>query len=233
MTMNIMRWVIGDCNLSGFETLKESINRVKSLYPEMELIICHNNLKSEQLEFIKKLDTPLFDQTSRKYHKTPEKAEWLLYPPRLRLKSHEIRIDNDLILTKRHPVIDEFLSRKDMLFATIGFKKSVPKYGSYNDCVPIENGALNSGICGFPPHFRLGDEIRKFYKKFGERPYRHTNPQGILAYIIKTQKYKLISNEDIRILRCIDPLVQGAYGYHLVGVNRFKHRAWEELKWQL
>lgn len=213
----LLSWIIGNCAMSGFEVLRMSVMQAQKLYPEFDFLIRHNNLTPEQLKFIEALNVPLFDQASRTYCIEPEKCFWLLFPGRTRLAAHEIKMDNDIIFLKRHPIIDTFLQSRDMFFASSGFS-TTHCYGYYRDCVPPLGHSLNSGLYGFPPGFQAGRAMATFFRKFGLPPYKHANPQGVVAYLIKTQKnWTLISNKDIGIVR--NRFRKAKYGYHFVGIN--------------
>jgi hypothetical protein len=172
-----------------------------------------------------------------KYPIPPNKAEWLLWPARLRIYAHEIMMDNDVVLLKRHPIIDNFLKSKNSFFATEGIHP-LP-YGNYRDIFLADpklydGPPINSGFFGVPPFFDTEDFYLNFYKKFGTREYIHTNPQAVVAYMIKTHKHKVIRKNEIYVaghkqygsMAKSRKEIDKIYGIHFVGINRGFYRNW-------
>ena len=108
------------------------------------------------------IDLILIDQT--KYMETlkvlPFSTSWKLYPPRIRLTQHEIFLDNDVVIYKKIPLIDEFLKSKKITFATEAKKRN---YGNFDKAIP-EKTLINTGLFGLPPYFDIKSKINEILK---------------------------------------------------------------------
>lgn len=211
----LIRLTLGPVSQQGIETLLMSLRQLDKLYPECDVVVCAN-----QLDNIHKIKHPIINQqeyiNSLSYPpKEGYNVHWKLYPPRLREGSHEIFIDNDIILFKRLPEIDLFLSSD----STLLYEGLHGLHGNYE--VPIK---INSGIFGMPPGFRL------FLEKNWENPF---DEQGFVgSSLIKYHEYHVIKQTTIPILEpwMTDKSVFSALGVHFVGVNRYFHPGWEWYK---
>ncbi len=227
----LMRWTIGgECIKEGLECLELATVKAKKLYPECEHFIVYNNLEDNALEFIKNIDVPLINASDYPciLDPGPDRTEWLIWPPRVRKEAHEITMDNDIILLRRHPVIDMFFQGDNFFFATESFNER--HYGNYADIISEGGWNLNSGMYGMAPNFDFERWIINFYIKHGRREYHHANPQGVVAAMIKSQKnHRIISNKHILlspvmrfVINAWDKILdrEQTYGLHFTGVNR-------------
>lgn len=232
-----MRWSIGPALDAGFGVLKYSIKNAKNIYPDFDHVICHNQLDDNKKKLLSGLGVRLIDTTNLKSSLCipPDSGYfvyWKLYPPRLRLNSHEIWIDNDIIIEDRLPEINSFLNNKRSVLLYQG-RKSL--HGAFNEDIP-DGISINSGIFGIPPGMnfqkRLNDNIQrkgmnKWNNKFDE--------QGLVAktlleeneiYIIPLTSIPLAHSES-----SIEPFLKQPMrkGFHFVGVNYFGiHKGWNE-----
>jgi hypothetical protein len=223
----LIRWTIGPVKEEGFSCLGKSVRNMKHLYPECDFVICYNQLTRLQHERISELGVDLLDQSkyldSLKYHPHGKSVHWKLYPPRLNLDSHEICMDNDIILWKRVPEIDYFLSSKDTCLIYQGINRL---YGSYDLNIP-KLVRINSGIYGLPPNFDFRSKLKSIQKKWSNR----FDEQGIVASILCQESYCMIPLPYVPICECwmssndfkktMDAFLRNEFccGMHFVGIN--------------
>ena len=232
MPKPICRWTVGGSDISkeGLECLELATYKARRLFPECDLFIVYNNLPDKPLAFIKQIGLPLINANESEciLEPSPDRTEWLIWPPRVRKDVHEITMDNDIVLLRRHPVIDMFFKGGNLFFATESFNER--HYGNYADVVPEGGMNINSGMYGMPPGFDFEKWIINFYIKYGRREYSHPNPQGVVAAMLKTQKnLRIISNKHIilsPIMRYVidswDKVLERdkTYGLHFTGLNK-------------
>jgi hypothetical protein len=228
MPKPLLRWVMGGgATKDGFDVLDHAVDQARKLYPECDYAVLYNNLNDKEMKRIEKIGVELIEQTQYNVEgiAPPIKAEHLMWPPRVRIETHELQMDNDIVLLRRHAYIDEFLHEDDLFIATESY---IPQnYGLYSDAVPTRRGkGINSGLYGMPPGFDFGKWLFEFYEKYDRRPYHHLNPQGIVAAMIKDQaKFKIMAKSDIIIVPTMrkwrmDMLVRKVVGLHFTGINR-------------
>ena len=145
----LVRWIIGPVKKQGFNCLRKSINSFSKIYTNVDLMVCHNQLEKKQVDLIKSMGVFVYEQIYTKGIE-PKGVAWKLYPPRLRLDAHEIIIDNDIIIGKQIPQINQFLSEN----STLVYEAGKPMYGKFAKYVP-KTPYINSGIYGMPPGFNL------------------------------------------------------------------------------
>lgn len=233
----LIRWTMsGVLSKLSFIILKHSVKFVKKLYPECDFVICCNQINEFQIKKIKELNVELYfqrDSDSLGFMPIPLKnsvdgVHWKLYPPRLRKSSHEIFIDNDIVLHKRVPLIDDFLLQ-DFSLVYEGLYRLL---GNYDHHVP-KGYKINSGIFGIPPDYDFEDCLRKkistnsqWKDKFDE--------QGLVASVLLDYKnYQMIKQVEIPIIENVkwEPKVyyddKKCCGFHFVGGNRTEnHEGW-------
>lgn len=222
----IFRFTIGDLNNLATRCLVRSIKQIKALYAA-EIYICFNGSPPFHLNH---LPVRLIDQTDYVGQlPAPIGVSWKLYPPRLALDSHEIFIDNDLIINEKIPEIDKFLESDDHCLL---LEEDTRTYGRFTKHVPA-NIYVNSGIFGVPPHFDFEAYVKSHIMgkdweinalgKYAES--KTFDEQGLVALILSHQKHFMIPKKTIT--NCEKTLVS-AKGNHFIGLNRqnyepFKH----------
>ena len=209
----IIRWTIGPVSEDGFKCLNFSVFQFRKLYKDyFRYVICHNGLSDGQkklLPDVELVDQSMFISSLPVFHCGPA---WKLYPPRLSIESHEIIIDNDVVIYKKPEAIAEFLKEKDMFVVTEAFKRSYS--GIYQKDIP-ENFNINSGLVCLPPNFDYRKELLKNEFKKWEN---HFDEQTLVAKVLSVQKkIKIITLSEIYV--CFDQYKQGSCGVHLVGLN--------------
>jgi hypothetical protein len=220
----IIRWTIGDCSKEGIDCLKKSVKNIVNFYKEkFDYYVCYNNLNKNK---INKLPVRLLNQEEYVDEITIRPTNnpcWKLYPPRIKMDSYEIFIDNDLVLHKKIN-FEQYIKNKSF-FITEAYEKS---YGTlqYEINDPI---FLNSGMFGIPPGFDFKKEINSAIKKFEINwNNSHFEEQAIVAYIFNKQGYELINKEQIYV--CVEDIKIGKFGNHFVGLNSGFSRFWNAYK---
>lgn len=219
------RWTLGPSNPAGIECLHRSIECFQRLY-KAEIIVCYNGNVPDRLQGVR-----LYDQSPHLGDRvTPLGVAWKLYPGRLNPSSHELFIDNDLILTDRLPEINQFLVSN----TTLLLEGESRNYGRFDRHVPREF-KINSGLFGVPPGFDLDRQIAFYTTKWernagpGFEASATFDEQGLVAAILLSHpKYLIVSGTDVR--NC-EWSFEKAKGYHFVGLNRrFFHHPFQEFK---
>lgn len=194
----LLRWTVGNANQQGLDILAESTKRTtKALGDQFDYVVCHNNTKPEDLEFLKancvgvdfykqnhmECSIPeLRDESQFRYlipnpKGIPAGSIWKMAPLRLRPNAHEIVIDNDVVIISRHAKLEEFLAGDKMMLA--GDK--MPWYGRFAPL--IGDRLFNSGVIGFPPGGNLHvSRLRRVWEGTGRlRNLLANDEQGLLA----------------------------------------------------
>lgn len=250
MQKPIFRWTIGKPNKNGIDILKTSIKYLYKIYGDtFNYFVCYNNLEPKQLEEIKKLNVPLYPQTwdmnplpvqPENYQgisNKPNGSLWKICPPRINIKTHEIIMDNDVIITKKLNKIDEFLSSNQVLI----LEDLIKYYGIY-DSYFKNNEHFNSGVMGLPPNYDFSKKILETYLK-REKPknFQNGDEQGLLMLTLYNEKNPIFirKNEIVELhshkcLFCPQKYYQfnsGESGMHFVEANRInKHIHWDKFK---
>ena len=230
----LIRWIIGPTKINGFKCLKQSVEKIKQLYPEFDLLICHNQLNEDQINFVKNLNVELFDQSQSINYLciSPEsgyQVHWKLYPARMALNKHEIILDNDIVLFKRLREIDEFLESDSTLMCQ-GINLLHGKFGKY-----VPTGIrVNSGLFGMPPNFDFYKIMKENIKDYDLLSWENRfDEQGLVASVLNKHKNKIFislinlpiieSNFDLQSIT-----TNACCGYHFVGLNyQDVHNGWE------
>jgi hypothetical protein len=211
MMKPLVRWTIGDkTDVYSYECLRRSIYFLRKLYGDsLDYVVCQNGSSRTPIN----VGVPVVKQEPHitSISVLPYSVCWKLYPPRLRIKSHEIFIDNDVVFLQRIPSIDRFLAGSKHFFASEAVRRN---YGNYDDCV-LSNININSGFFGLPPGFDFAGEIETHLKG---KWSNYFDDQGMVATILHKQKdFELVSLADLWV--CATELRPAKYGYHFVGLN--------------
>lgn len=216
--MALFRFTIGNLNSLATRCLIRSIKQIKALY-DAEIYILYNG---EPPFHLNHLPVTIIDQTDHIGDlPLPVGVAWKLYPPRLRKDSHEIFIDNDLVINDKIPEIDQFLENDNKCLL---LEEDTRTYGRFTKHVPA-NIYVNSGLFGVPPEFDFGKYVK--YYTIGKQweinalgKYAESctfDEQGLVALILSNQKHIMISKKTIT--NCEQTLIP-AKGNHFIGLNR-------------
>ena len=216
----IWRWTVGgNINELGWEVFSESVRLGPKVYPEFDFIICHNNTTSEQEERLKYLSIPLLRQQEHMscvpHGETDVCTDfaWKIIPPRLRPESHELWVDNDVVVRDRIPAIDAWLER-DVSVISMGFDSL---YGRFQDRISVDCCA---GFFGLPPHFNFEERIISLCEG---KPLEGFDEQGLVTYIVSNiPNWILIRYNDFRMWGHWQKEFGAELpsGIHFVGANR-------------
>lgn len=255
MSKPLFRWTVGSCLQQGLDILVESIKKTTEAFgiENFDWVICHNGLTNQDLDFLKKAisDKPIqlysqnwatlpVDDTCQSPRRKDGSYEWngnrcggtmwKVCPPRMRMESHEIVMDNDIVLLKKFPQIDEFLSSKEKVLI---LEEPIRFYGRYDHLFGGKNTFLNSGFMGFPPEYDFGAEIYNTWVQYG----KHTNisqadEQGLLMYTLdKMPSVRIKKEQMVEVLnRDFKTVITGEEeGIHFTQANRIpNHLCWQK-----
>lgn len=258
MAKPLFRWTVGCCLRQGLDILAESVHRTtKALGLEKwDWAICYNGLNREELQYLQKMvegkpiqlmaqtwaTCPIDDncQTPRirkdgTFEHNGERCGgtlWKVCPARVRMETHEIVMDNDVVLLQKFPQIDEWLSRNDHVLI---LEEPIRFYGRYDCLFPPDQPCLNSGLMGFPPGYDFGTAIHAEWARYGRyMNLSQADEQGLLTHTLNQMPSVRIKKEQmIEILnRDFNARVTGREeGIHFTQANRIdNHRAWQHYK---
>jgi len=218
----VFRWTVGNCTDQGIEILCESVRSAIEIYEnEFKWHILYNNLTPKQLSKVAAVaesfgvimrrqhsrDLPIPQKSMGGPHSSSGKFDcdgskvggtlWKICPGRIVHDTHEIVMDNDIVLTGRVPEIDKFLGSSKLLI----LQDNVKFYGKFASFVHSDV-PLNTGLIGLPPDYYFSDEINELYYAYRETQSSpdYTNlsqadEQGMLASVISKKDHIVISNE--------------------------------------
>ena len=218
----IIRWTIGMHNPDSYLALNLSIENFHKIYNNrFDYYVCYNNCNSDHIT--KKIKLKLIDQREHIHDLPclPSTTSWKLYPPRLNEETHEIFMDNDIIIYKSIDLIDAFLSSNNMTIMTEGYHR---RFGTFDDRIK-PHVKYNSGLIGIPPKF---DFKNKIIQLLGNNTLEDWfDEQGLVAYILSNHtNFQCITLKEIQI--CYEDLCFGISGIHFVGLNSNKNRFWSK-----
>ena len=154
MSKPLFRWTVGNVLPQGLEILSESINRTTQTLglDSWDWAICYNGLTKEDVDHLSEVidgrpirliaqnwatcpvndncQSPRRKDGSYEYDgKRCDGTMWKVCPARMRMDSHEIIMDNDIVLLKKFPQIDEWLSQSSK---TLILEEPIRFYGKYD-----------------------------------------------------------------------------------------------------
>lgn len=210
----LFRWTVGHCLQQGLDILVESFDKTINCLGEdkFDWFVCYNGLSVDQVRFISsKIGNRRISLMSQNWADcpipdicwSPARSDgsfewnggkcggtlWKVTPPRIRMDSHEIIMDNDIILLKKFSQIEEFLNSDKVML----LEEPIRFYGRYDNILPKEEPYFNSGFIGLPPMYDFGADIFKHWEENGKlEKLTHADEQGLLTYA-------LYNKENIRI----------------------------------
>ena len=157
---------------------------------------------------------------------------WKVCPARMRMEAHEIVMDNDVILLKKFPQIDQWLGQTQRVLV---LEEPIRFYGRYDCLFGPEPPYLNSGFMGYPPGFDFGSAILQNWIKHGKyMNLSQADEQGLLVYTLSQQPSIRVHNDQmIEVLhRDAHTKITGQeQGLHFTQSNRIpNHGPWKKYK---
>jgi hypothetical protein len=254
MPKPLFRWTVGGCIRQGLEILEESVFRTMKALGQnnFDWMICYNDLDKEALDFLEYIvqrrpielveqrwaDCPIPDvcwspNVDGRIEVDGKKCGgtmWKVCPARMRLNAHEIVMDNDLVLLRKPPVLDEFLSSNKTLVLEEPIRFYGKENGSpYDDLIP-QGENLNSGLMGYPPGYNFGEEILNVWEDTGRfKKHSQADEQGLLMVTLRSHPNLRVTAREIKepIAKAEPKIVGDEYGIHFVQSNRSNnHRTW-------
>lgn len=257
MTKPLFRFTVGNCLPQGLEILAESIARTtQSLgLHNWDWVICYNGLSKEDVNFLTNAiagrpirlvaqnwaTCPVNDncQSPRRKDGSYEwngkfcgGTMWKVCPARMRMETHEIVMDNDIVLLKKFHQIDEWLSQSEK---TLILEEPIKFYGRYEHLLPPEGPYLNSGFMGMPPGFDFGKQIRLNWEQHGSfSNISQADEQGLLTYSLnQVPSIRIKPDQMVEVLHrdMNTPITADREAYHFTQANRIpNHHAWGKYK---
>lgn len=189
----LFRWTVGQSKHENIIFL-ESVRTFRILYGDEAdgVAVFNSSFSKKSFDLISKylkrfkVDCLWADSASLPFK--PAMSGWKFYPPRLRIQSHEIFIDSDLVLLSRGMYIDQFLN-SDVCMGNCAFGTS---YGTYNGAVRKMMGSsyqgINAGLFGFPPGYDVKPIIEKHFRGWND----WFDEQGLSVMLVVGVKHMLI-----------------------------------------
>lgn len=218
MEKPLIRFIIGGHQLrnSSFSILKRTIFAFKKAYGDsIDCMVCYNNVDSNKIDAVIPDKVMVYHQESLFLN---QKRLWKYSPPRLRTNSHEIIVDNDVLLYSPIKSLDLFLERDDHFLMLEGKYK---RYGVFYSKVKIKK-SLNGGIVGFPPNFDL--ESKLLNEMIHLKNIKPEDEQGCTASLMPLDKTIVIPKEEVSLNYFNEGLVLGTSGVHFIGSNYSDHK---------
>lgn len=257
MPRPLFRWIIGNCLPQGIEILSESIETTTKCLGlhNWDWAICYNGITKEEVIGLNEIiDGRPISLIAQNWQTCPVNDEcqsprrndgsyeydgkrcggtmWKVCPARMRMDSHEIIMDNDIVVLNKLPQIDEWLSQEEK---TLILEEPIRFYGRYDHLFPQNEPFLNSGFIGLPPGYDFGNEILNNWKEHGSlNKLSQADEQGLLVYTLNQMpNIRIKSTEIIEILhRDMNyDLTLKEFGIHFTQANRMpNHPSWKKYK---
>lgn len=251
----LLRWTVGNCLQQGLDILSESINRTTRALglDSWDWALCYNGLNKDQVQFLQKsigdrpiqlvaqnwADCPINDncQSPRRKDGSFEwngnhcgGTLWKVCPARMRPEAHEIVLDNDIVLLRKFPQIDEWLAQTEKALI---LEEPIRFYGRYDCLFPAEGPFLNSGFMGLPPAFDFGAAIAKNWEQYGSYlNLSQADEQGLLTYTLsRLPSLRIKQDQMVEVLhRDFKTKLTGReFGIHFTQSNRIpNHHSWNK-----
>lgn len=257
MTKPLLRWTIGPCLQQGLDILSESICRTTEALgvDKWDWLICYNGLNRNELEFLQKsiedlpiqimcqnwANCPVPDncQTPRRKNGGFEwngnkcgGTLWKVCPARVRMESHEIVMDNDIVMLRAFPQIEEWLQQTEKALI---LEEPIMFYGKYTPLFDKEGPFLNSGFMGFPPNYDFGSKIFENWVSRGRyMNLSQADEQGLLTYTLnQIPSIRIEKEQMVEVLHrdMSTPITGNEEGIHFTQANRIpNHNPWSRYK---
>lgn len=242
MNKPLFRWIIGDVQKEGFCILYESIRNILKFYKkEFDFLICSNavnlNSKIELQRISQRFKIDIYEQSwidlpidesfvFKKQNSIRDGTFWKICPPRMRLGSHEIICDNDIVFTQPIKSINEFLEKEVVLM----MKEDAFCVGKYFKLFK-DNENYNSGFYGLPPNYDFEKELKQNWEDNGRyNGLLWRDEQGLVTSTLKKQEHITIKSDEIIHLfstgRCC------SYEFEIIEENKIQSRIMKNMKFK-
>lgn len=257
MSKPLFRFTVGNCLQQGLDILAESIKRTTDALgiDNWDWMICYNGLNREEYQFLKTAigDKPI-ELVSQSWAtcpvddncQTPRRKDgsfeyngnkcggtmWKVCPPRMRIDVHEIVMDNDIVLLRKFPQIEEWLRTTDKALI---LEEPIRFYGRYDCLFGTPAKYMNSGFMGFCPGYDFGAAIYQNWAKYGKYTnLTQADEQGLLVYTLsQTPSIRIREEQMVEVLHrdFTTPITGREYGIHFTQSNRApNHEPWRRYK---
>lgn len=243
----LARWTIGPVSEQGYQILRKSVKLFQKIYPEFDTIVCCNHI--DDISFIKNINVEIYEQNNNElkypllepetYYDSESDSThfysssnygmaasgWKLSPPRLRLNSHELWLDNDIIIRERIKSIDNWLKNDNLCIVSMGRGRN---YGIYHFLIPDEI-KMCAGFFGLPPYFDFNKKILDYTVLLQNNPLGSYDEQGVVAAILINHFHKnCVITDEIKIYEPPESLnTTIPKGFHFVCANKNEiHKAY-------
>ena len=227
-----IRWTLGDVTPLGFEALRLSVWGAYRIWGRSAAYgICVNTIPLERAQeltgdlpdeirwhSITAADLPELFQ-SHLDERLSEGVGWRFAPLRLFPDRYELSLDIGCILWRLPSAIRRWLAdagTESCLFA----EDVLTRHGQF-DCL-CGPEPCNSGLCGLPPGFDLGDALITVLQRQPVRLVSELDEQGLQAAALSLRREPLMVRlEEVTVCSPFPPHLPylGACGAHFVGLN--------------
>lgn len=159
----LIRWTFGETethstSLQSFDMLSCSVSYAKLLFPNAQMVILYNSLKSNQtLERLREIgrNIEIIESIAEFKEYTKKNSFWKYYPLRLESSKYELVLDNDIIFWNIPLTLLEWLKSDGVLLNT---DWNGAYYGAFQSQINTTIN-YNAGVIGYPPcfNFKLPD----------------------------------------------------------------------------
>jgi hypothetical protein len=221
---------VGDASEAGFEALRLSIWSVWNLFgSDAQYTVCVNSVPLRTamertgelppdiawLPADEMVPSWLYQYTSSEM---AEGVAWKLAPVRVFPHSHELSLDNDVILWNLPPAIEAWLHCPDpgACLMAADLRSALGQFSGM-----CNHQALNSGIRGLPPGFDMESKLRETLSKTGITLQSELDEQGLQAAVLLHSRLFVVSTADVSICSPFPDHQHhlGRCGAHFVGLN--------------
>lgn len=233
----LIRYTLGKVSNTGWHVLSESLRMIRKVYPEFDVVVCYNNLSPVEINRLSGMNDWLIDQSNvaNEFNFKDDDLGrvrnfcWKLVPARIRIESHELWIDNDIVVRGRIEGVDNWLNSNTSMISK-GFNKDYGRFSEHPDVV--DKQACCAGFFGLPPNFDFLKEIKRLC---GDVELEGFDEQGLVSLIVTSIDGFIILKQREMVLLSETwkprPNFWMPNGLHFARSNRFdNHAAWKIYK---
>ena len=193
MSINIIRWTIGNVSPDGMSCLTKSIKSFINVYgTNFNFYICYNNINKPKININVKIN--YIEQKNVLINGNG--SIWKFSPPRINLDSYELFVDNDIVFVKKNNQLIEFFNNQK----TIICEDFIRYYGKYDSNIQ-KSLICNAGLFGIPPNFNLENQLIKTWKNNNSYDFINSaDEQGLTILTLSQSNFILIKNNKFIVL---------------------------------